>query len=90
MDISTAISPEVLPPVFPMSTLPIPPTTLDIIGVIVLMSMTILANAGGLGGGGTLTPFMMIFLKLNIFECVPLANVFGLIAATTRFLVNYR
>ena len=91
MDNSTAASSEVLPtPIFPLSPLPIPPTLMDITGVILIMSLTVLANAGGLGGGGTLTPFMMIFLKLNIFECVPLANVFGLIAATTRFIVNYR
>ena len=73
-----------------MKDLVLPLSVLDVIGVIVLFGMTFLANAGGLGGGGILTPFMMIFLKLSIFECVPLANVFGLIAAATRFIVNFR
>lgn len=49
-----------------------------------------LASAGGLGGGGMQTPFLMIFFKLSIFECVPLANLFGLLATGTRFLINYR
>lgn len=73
-----------------MKTLELPPSLIEVIGVLALMCMTILANAGGLGGGGTLTPFMMIFLKLSIFECVPLANVFGMIAAATRFIVNFK
>ena len=52
--------------------------------------MTLLANAAGLGGGGLLIPFMMIFLDISIFECVPLANVFGLIASGMRFIINYK
>jgi len=32
---------------------------------------------------------MLIFFDLSIFECVPLANAFGLIAALTRFIVNF-
>ena len=67
-----------------------PPTIMDILGVLVLLIMVILANAGGLGGGGILIPFMMLFFKLSIFECVPLANVFGLLASLTRFIVNYK
>ena len=55
-----------------------------------ISGMTFLANAGGLGGGGLFIPFMMIFMKLSIFECVPLANIFGLIAALTRFIVNFK
>jgi uncharacterized membrane protein YfcA len=52
--------------------------------------MTILANAGGLGGGGIIIPFMMIFFSLPIKECVPLANFFGLIASFTRFVLNFK
>lgn len=76
-------------PVFEMREFQFPPSLTDITGIIVLMSMSFLANAGGLGGGGLLTPFMMMFFKLSIFECVPLANLFGLLAAATRFVVNF-
>ena len=76
--------------VFIKKSLELPPNGMEVLGVFLLFCMTILANAGGLGGGGTLTPFMMIFLKLSIFECVPLANVFGMIAAATRFIVNFK
>ncbi len=73
-----------------MKELVLPPDVMEILGVFFLMCMTFLANAGGLGGGGTLTPFMMIFFKFSIRECVPLANIFGLIAAATRFIVNFK
>lgn len=75
--------------VFNKKSLPIPPSFTEIIGVIVIIFITFLANAGGLGGGGVLTPFMLMFFDLSIFECVPLANAFGLIAALTRFIVNF-
>jgi uncharacterized membrane protein YfcA len=74
---------------FHKKTLPIPPSFTEIIGILVIIFITFLANAGGLGGGGVLTPFMLMFFDLSIFECVPLANAFGLIAALTRFIVNF-
>ena len=77
-------------PTFPLTHLRFPFTIYDYLGIIILFFMAILANAGGLGGGGTLTPFMLLFLDLNIFECVPIANFLGLTAAVTRFVVNFR
>ena len=75
--------------IFHKKDLTMPPTMTEITGLLVIMSITFLANAGGLGGGGVLTPFMLLFFGLSIQECVPLANVFGLIAALTRFIVNF-
>lgn len=48
-----------------------------------------LANAGGIGGGGIMIPFMMIFLDLPIEQCIPLANSFALISSVTRFAINF-
>ena len=75
---------------FPMKPFTFPLPFTEIIGLFVLFCMTVLANAGGLGGGGILTPFMLIFFKFSIIECVPLANVFGMIAAAVRFIVNFK
>ena len=58
-------------------------------GYLLIILMNMLANAGGLGGGGIVIPFMMIFLKLPIDECIPLANSFALISSITRFVLNY-
>jgi len=52
--------------VFHKKDLIMPPTITEITGLLVLMSITFLANAGGLGGGGVLTPFMLIFFGLSI------------------------
>lgn len=75
---------------FPKTALNFPPSGLELIGLFVIVFVSALASAGGLGGGGMQTPFLMIFFKLSIFECVPLANLFGLLATGTRFLINYR
>lgn len=45
---------------------------------------------GGLGGGGLLIPYLMIFFGIPLLECVPLGNLMGLLAALTRFIVNYK
>ena len=52
--------------VFHKKDLTMPPTITEIIGLLVLMSITFLANAGGLGGGGVLIPFMLLFFGLSI------------------------
>lgn len=75
---------------FPMRSFVWPPSPMELIGLIVITVMSFLANAGGLGGGGIMTPSMMIFFKLSIFECMPIANLFGMMAAGIRFVVNYR
>ena len=75
---------------FPMKDFEFPPPPLEFVGIVVHFLMTLFATAGGLGGGGILIPFMMIFFNLSLFECVPLANFFGLIAGLTRFLINFK
>jgi len=49
-----------------MKELVLPPSLSEIIGILVLMTMTFLASVGGLGGGGTLTPFMVLFFGFSI------------------------
>lgn len=61
-----------------------------ITGLILIFFMNIVANAGGLGGGGIMIPIMTIFLELHIDECIPLANSFALISSITRFVKNYQ
>ena len=74
---------------FPFTKLEFPLTLLNYIGLVILILMVILANAGGLGGGGLLIPFLMMFFALPIKECVPIANIFGLIASLIRFILNF-
>ena len=60
----TKVASEV--PQFLMKELVLPPSGLEIAGILILMVMTFLSNVGGLGGGGTLTPVMLIFFGLSI------------------------
>jgi len=62
---------------------------LEITGITAISVMNMFAVAGGLGGGGIMIPFFMIFMSLPIEECVPIANAFGLISAVTRFIYNF-
>lgn len=64
-------------------------SSMDVMGVILISAMNMLANAGGIGGGGIMIPFMMIFFNLPIAECIPLANSFALISSITRFVINF-
>ena len=73
-----------------MKAFELPTSVFEIAGAILFIGIIFLANAGGLGGGGILIPIMMIFFQLSIFECVPIANVLGMIAALNRFIVNYK
>jgi uncharacterized membrane protein YfcA len=66
-----------------------PPSALNIIGNIVIFVMSVMGTAGGIGGAGIAIPFMMIFFHIPIKECVPLANIFGLISGLVRFIYNY-
>lgn len=77
-------------PVFPMKEFVFPPPPLEFFGLFVIFALTFLASAGGLGGGGITIPFMMIFFDLSLFECVPLANVFGMASSVIRFAINFK
>lgn len=63
---------------------------MEITGIFLISVMNMLANAGGIGGGGIMIPFIMIFLGLPISECIPLTNSFALISSITRFVINYQ
>eukprot|EP00347_Sterkiella_histriomuscorum_P014430 403360891 len=58
-------------------------------GLFAIGFMNMFAVAGGLGGGGIVIPFLMIFMKMPIQECIPLANIFAMISSVTRFVYNF-
>ena len=57
-------------------------------GFVMIFVILVLANAGGIGGGGILNTFILIFFSLPIKEVVPLGNTLGLTAALVRFILN--
>jgi uncharacterized membrane protein YfcA len=67
-----------------------PPSLMEVSGFVLLFMIVALANLGGLGGGGLLIPYLMIFFQLSLKECLPLGNLLGLLASLTRFIVNFK
>eukprot|EP00347_Sterkiella_histriomuscorum_P008703 403344075 len=74
---------------FQLTDFPYPPSIVHIIGLLFVTLMIILCNAGGLGGGGNLTPFIVIFFNLTLIESIPIGNFIGLISSLSRFIINY-
>jgi uncharacterized membrane protein YfcA len=46
------------------------------------------SNAGGLGGGGSMVPVILIFFKFDIKRSIALSNSTIFVSATIRYLVN--
>ena len=64
--VNTTLLEAVTEAVFLKKELIMPPSIMEIVGLLLLMFITFLANVGGLGGGGVLTPFMLFFMDLSI------------------------
>ncbi|CDW89908.1 UNKNOWN [Stylonychia lemnae] len=63
---------------------------MEVTGLILILGLIILCNAGGLGGGGNSTPFIAVFFNLSLIECIPIGNFMGLISSLFRFIINFR
>jgi uncharacterized membrane protein YfcA len=47
----------------------------EYIGAFIVFIVTIIANTGGLGGGGTIIPIALIFFGFDPKNAIPLSNV---------------
>ncbi len=65
-----------------------PMTTLETFGVGVVFAMSMLSNAGGVGGGAVLVPITMLFFDFGIKEAVPISTALVFISALVRFIGN--
>ena len=61
---------------------------LEIIGYFVAVFIFVFANAGGLAGGGTPLPLMMIFFKFDLKRAVVLSNSTVMTSSLIRYLMN--
>ena len=59
-------------------------------GIVVIVSMSTLSSAGGIGGGTIVVPIFKIFFNFRPSESVALANTFMVASSLTRFVINYR
>jgi uncharacterized membrane protein YfcA len=69
-------------PLFPMNIT-------EYIGSLVVYFILILANSGGLGGGGVITPVALIFFGFDPKNAIPLSNASIFFAAIIRYFYNF-
>jgi len=63
---------------------------MEIAGIIILPIILALAQAGGVGGGGIIVPFCILFFGFDTKEAVAQSAFCLFIAAFTRWFVNWR
>ena len=65
-----------------------PPTFLEIIGCFTIFLGSAFSNAGGIGGGGLLIPILILILKFETHEAIPLSKIMIFSGALTAFLMG--
>lgn len=58
-------------------------------GTVLMFILIALSNAGGLSGGGTNIPIMLIFFEMNMKEAVPISGFVAVVSTVFRFILNY-
>jgi len=64
--------------------------TLEIFGLVLMLLLITLANAGGLSGAGTNIPIMLICFSMEMEEAVPISGFVAVTATVFRFILNFK
>ena len=63
--------------------------TMEVWGLIAIFILIVLANIGGLGGGGSQMPICMFFLGFDVKQAIGLSNASICTCAIFRYLYNF-
>lgn len=66
----------------------LPATRREIIGLVCIVVGSALSNAGGIGGGGLLIPILILILKFETHEAIPISKLMIFTGALTAFLMG--
>ena len=58
-------------------------------GTVLMFVLIALSNAGGLSGGGTNIPIMLIFFEMGMKKAVPISGFVAVVSTVFRFILNY-
>jgi uncharacterized membrane protein YfcA len=61
---------------------------LEIAGFVMTFLIIFFSNAGGLGGGGSMVPIILIFFRFDLKRSIALSNSTIFVSALIRYLVN--
>lgn len=62
----------------------------EIIGLFSIFIGSGISNAGGIGGGGLLIPILILILKFDVHEAIPLSKVMIFSGALTAFIMGFK
>lgn len=63
--------------------------TMFISGFILMFFLIMVSNAGGLSGGGSNIPVMLIFFGMDMNQAVPISAFVAVCATLSRFVMNF-
>jgi uncharacterized membrane protein YfcA len=63
---------------------------LFVIGIVLIFVMICMSNAGGLSGGGSIIPIMLIFFDMSMRRAVPMSATVAVISTVCRFVINFK
>ena len=66
-----------------------PILTIEIIGTVILTFLMSLSVMAGVGGGGIIVSFIMVFCKLDIKDAVAISGFTILVGSLSRFAMTY-
>jgi uncharacterized membrane protein YfcA len=67
-----------------------PPIWIEYLGLVALTILMALSTAAGIGGGGIIIPFCMIFFGFDTKSAIALSGCTIVIASFTRFVYNFK
>ena len=62
----------------------------DAIGLACMGFVMVLGNAGGISGAGINMPFLLIFLKLEVKQAIPVTAFIATVSCFGKFLLNFK
>ena len=66
-----------------------PILTIEIVGTVILTFLMSLSVMAGVGGGGIIVSFIMVFCKLDIKDAVAISGFTILVGSLSRFTMTY-
>lgn len=62
---------------------------MEVTGLVLMLFLIALSNAGGLSGAGSNIPLMLIFFGMDMTEAVPISAFVAVCATVARFIKNF-
>mmetsp|Transcript_32873 Transcript_32873/g.23759 ORF Transcript_32873/g.23759 Transcript_32873/m.23759 type:complete len:146 (-) Transcript_32873:929-1366(-) len=62
---------------------------MEFLGCFAMIAILVISNSGGLGGGGSQIPILLIFFKFTAVKAIAISNISIFTSAVMRYLMNF-